>query len=115
MNAVGFDVSKGRHFGGLHVGAIIGMTPTGDLVVENIPLPGFNLPLAGSSAFLGLLFPEPIFGLQLRADGDLFGGPAAITVDNIAIQTAVPEPATALLLSVGAMVLVQRRRFTRPT
>ena len=114
MNAVGFDASKGRRLAGLHVAAIMGMTPTGDLVVENIPLQGFNLPLEGS-AFLGLLFPEPIFGLQLRADGDLFGGPAAITVDDIAIQTAVPEPATALLLSLGAMVLVQRRRLTRPT
>lgn len=115
MNAVGFDVSKGGKVDTLLVGAIIGMTPTGDLVVENIPLPGFSLPLAGAPAFLGLLFPEPIFGLQLRVVGDLFTASPQLTVDNIAIQTAVPEPATALLLSVGAMVLVQRRRRTRPT
>ena len=115
MNAVGFDVSRESHSGGIAVGAIIGMTPTGDLVVENIPLPGFGTPLPGSSNFLGLLFPEPIFGLQLRTFEDLGGPPVFVTVDNVAIQTAVPEPATALLLSVGAMVLLQRRRFTRPT
>ena len=47
------------------------------------------------------------------------GGPGIISIDPVAgalldnLVMQVPEPATALLLSVGAMVLLQSRRFMR--
>ena len=67
-------------------------------------------------SFLGVLLLDDIFtDLSLRSDlpprPPLYS--SGFTISNVAVQS-VPEPATALLLSLGAMVLLQRRRFTRP-
>jgi PEP-CTERM motif len=68
-------------------------------------------------SFLGVLLLDDIFtDMSLRSDlppPAPFLYNSGFTIANVAVQS-VPEPATALLLAVGAMVLLQRRRFTRP-
>jgi hypothetical protein len=108
MIAIGFDVLPGDAVPGQFVGLswVVGVDPMGGPIREGVRLP------ADAPGFFGL-FADPIGGFELTTNTTGPGLPRSAILDNVAI-TSVPEPSTALLVLAGAMVLSQRRRFTRP-
>jgi hypothetical protein len=66
-------------------------------------------------SFVGLLFSPSVRSVNIGVGPYNPNNFQSAVVDNIAIKKEpVPEPATAFMLLVGVMVLLQRRRFMRP-
>lgn len=91
-----------------------------------ITIPGFT-PFPGGTTISGrvsLLLPSDVLGEEATLYFDLFdefdGAASRVAIDNISIQpntTAVPEPSSFLLLTIGGGVLIvgARRRNQRKT
>ena len=89
--------------------------PIPDLLFTFKTAGGFNhTSIVPLGSFLGVMLLDEVFSdLKWETNANCGFCISLFVLDNLAVQT-VPEPATALLVLVGAMVLLQRRRFTRP-